>query len=72
METEFTKDYKNSKERYTNFIRELETISKKYNVVISITGGVIIYHDDAKLDNLSYTNDYTSGDITPQFLFKRR
>ena len=72
METKFTDDYKTVNERYSNFIKDLEAISRKNNIVISVTGSVRFYPDDAKLDNLTYTDDIRSGEITPQFLIKRR
>lgn len=54
--------------RHALFIKELEALSKKYGVVISCIGGV--WHDEPKnLQDLTYTNDFTSGDIEPKGYF---
>lgn len=50
-------------QRFTAFIRDLEQISAKHGVVLQVTGGVSI--EDAPLDAVRYSDDPTSGDITP-------
>lgn len=54
--------------RFTNFTKELANLSKKYGIVLDVVGGV--YFVDLKTDkesiaNLAYTDDSTSGDMSP-------
>lgn len=52
---------------HSNFIKELEKLSKKYGVVVQVVGGV--WHDEpTNLAPLTYSDDHTSGDILPQGL----
>ena len=54
--------------RFTEFTKDLAKISKKYGIVIQAVGGVHFSNpeeDKELLQNLSYENDATSGDLTP-------
>jgi len=53
-------------QRFTNFTQELAELSKKHGIVLQAIGGVMIADPkDEHLDNLTYTNDATSGDLEP-------
>jgi len=54
-------------ENFQKFIEELTELSKKYNIAIKSTGGVIIYSPDEDLSDIVYTNDSSSGDL--DFIF---
>lgn len=66
------KEAREYKKRFDRFIAGLEKLSKKHKITISVTGGVILFPPNAKLDNLTYTNDHTSGDITPRFEIRKK
>lgn len=57
---------KNEQERFTLFTKELAELSKKYGVVLQSSGGVMITNlRSEKLQNISYVDDSTSGDLLP-------
>ena len=48
------------------FVKGLESLSKQYGIVLSVTGGVyFVDKDSKKLQALEYTKDHTSGDLDP-------
>lgn len=51
------------KQRFHAFVRDLELISAKHGVLIQVTGNVHV--QDASLDAVRYTDDWSSGDIHP-------
>ena len=53
---------KNDKERYSNFINELEALSVKYGISLDVTVGVTVW-EEGELEGISYSKDITSGDI---------
>ena len=59
--------------RFTKFAKELATLSKKYGIVLEVTGGVNfvdLKEDKESLEKLSYTDDAVSGDINPLNFFE--
>lgn len=52
--------------RFNEFIRELEKLTRKTGIVIKVIGGVYIVDNIKDVENITYTNDYTSNDIIPQ------
>lgn len=53
--------------RFTAFTQELAALSKKYGIVLSSCGGVDITDPtDEALKKLTYTDDVTSGDLSPR------
>lgn len=58
--------------RFTKFTRELADLSRKYGIVLAVTGGVhftSLKKDKKLLEKLSYTDDATSGDLNPLNFF---
>ncbi len=55
--------------RFTNFVEELTNISRKHKVAISAVGGLHIAYtkNDKDYDELTYSDDYTSGDLYVKF-----
>jgi len=54
--------------RFTNFTKELANLSKKYGIVLDVVGGVYFVDletDKESIANLAYTDDSTSGDMSP-------
>lgn len=51
-------------ERFEKFVKELEKISIKYQVILFVTGGVIM----DEFDMIKYSKDYTSGDLIPEVI----
>ena len=49
--------------RYRAFVSELEQLSARHGVVLSVTGAVDIY--DGPLASVTYDEDHTSGDLNP-------
>lgn len=57
---------KTEQQRFTAFTEELAELSKKHGIVLQAIGGVMIADPkDEALQNLSYTDDATSGDLEP-------
>jgi len=56
-------NYESESKRFKEFIKELEHISKKYNIMLHSTGGVNILSDSEKLELIQYSDDPTSGDL---------
>ena len=50
------------KKDFSKFIDGLEQLSKKYNFVIQVTGG-ISFDINSKIENIQYSRDLFSGDI---------
>ena len=62
---------KAEQKRFEKFTKELAELSKKHGFLLEISGGVITYDlNDPVLENLSYTNDVTSGDLYPNYVFE--
>ena len=55
-------DVQNEKKRFTAFCKELEKISKKYDIAIRAIGGVDIYMDGS-IFGIKYDDDWSSGDL---------
>lgn len=53
-------------ERFEKFIKELEKISVKYNIIIRSIGGVAILEEDINM--IEYSKDHTSGDLIPVYV----
>ena len=48
--------------RFNNFVSELEQLSAKYGVILTVSGGVNIVDE---VDTVKYDRDPTSGDLYP-------
>jgi len=60
--------------RFTKFTKELANLSKKYGIVLEVTGGVNfvdLKEDKESLAKLSYSDDAVSGDINPLNFFEQ-
>lgn len=51
-------------ERFEKFVAGLEELSKKYDIVLRVTGGVEI-HDQEDIVEIRYSHDETSSDLRP-------
>jgi len=49
-------------QRFSKFIDELQKLSLKYDIMIQSTGSVNIYQP-GEIKTISYSKDYTSGDL---------
>jgi len=51
--------------RFSKFMSELANLCLKYGVDLRSSGGVYILSDDEmkKIDKVTYSDDYTSGDL---------
>ena len=57
------------KSNFLAFVKELEKLSLRYGVTLDVTGGV--YQDDPKeIENVHYSTDHTSGDLSSDVKFK--
>jgi len=54
-------------ERFYNFTKELEKLSKKYKIAIRSVGGVYIDDENEDYSGLEYSHDETSGDLLFEF-----
>jgi hypothetical protein len=57
----------NERERFSQFVSELADLSIKYGVVIRAVGGVAIF-EEGELQEVTYDNDITSGDLISEFI----
>lgn len=58
-----------NQKRFDKFIDELEEISKKHGVLLNVTGGVHIVSSEEKIDEVHYSRDSTSGDLSSEVIF---
>lgn len=59
---------KTDQQRFEGFTTELAALSRKYGIVLQSTGGVSFLEPEApELQNLTYSNDASSGDLEPRF-----
>ena len=49
---------------FEKFIAGLTKLSKKHGVLLQVTGGVKITDNTGLLENLTYSRDASSGDVT--------
>jgi len=53
------KDYEKYQKNFNKFTKELEGLSKKYGISLSVIGGV----NYGKIKSISYDHDLSSGDL---------
>ncbi|WP_378182060.1 hypothetical protein [Aquimarina sp. SS2-1] len=53
-----------NKERFKDFVAQLEVISSKTGIAIQTIGGVLIFDGP---EEITYDNDHTSGDLIPKW-----
>lgn len=51
--------------RFEQFTKELAKLSKKYGIVLQVTGGVYI-EKDGDIKSIVYTDDASSGDLNSE------